>query len=165
MDDPLPLRDIHLPDSVAWWPPAPGWWLLPVVVLGLILLLRWLRTRPRSLRIDKGVRLEVESELAAWQQHGDPLRLLQSLSILFKRVGMTYLPRDQVAGRSGLAWIEQVDGLAGGRRFSPEVRELLATAPYRADIELDERQLNELVSQVRSWCADLPTRSGSRQGV
>ncbi len=22
----LPLRDLHLPDAVGWWPLAPGWW-------------------------------------------------------------------------------------------------------------------------------------------
>ena len=29
----LPLRDIHLPGSVGWWPPAIGWWLLAALVL------------------------------------------------------------------------------------------------------------------------------------
>jgi hypothetical protein len=35
------LRDIHGPDPVSWWPPAPGWWLL---ALGTILCL-WLLWR------------------------------------------------------------------------------------------------------------------------
>jgi len=35
-DDPssIPLRDIHLPDPIGWWPPAPGW----SIVLGLLVL-------------------------------------------------------------------------------------------------------------------------------
>jgi len=29
----LPLRDIHLPGPVGWWPPAIGWWLVAALVL------------------------------------------------------------------------------------------------------------------------------------
>lgn len=29
------LRDIHLPEPVSWWPPAPGWWLLIIITLAL----------------------------------------------------------------------------------------------------------------------------------
>ena len=34
--DPLAqLRDIHLPDTISWWPLAPGWWVL-IILLGLV---------------------------------------------------------------------------------------------------------------------------------
>lgn len=28
----LPLRDIHLPETIGWFPPAIGWWLLIIFV-------------------------------------------------------------------------------------------------------------------------------------
>jgi hypothetical protein len=34
--DPLAqLRDIHLPETISWWPLAPGWWVL-IILLGLV---------------------------------------------------------------------------------------------------------------------------------
>jgi len=48
----LELRDIHLPEGSLWWPPAPGWWLL-LVLLGLVSLAAWWslqRRRHPSLR-------------------------------------------------------------------------------------------------------------------
>ena len=44
------LRDIHLPEAIGWWPLAPGWWLLIILVcLGLITLARlFLRRRQAS---------------------------------------------------------------------------------------------------------------------
>jgi len=32
----LPLKDIHLPDAITWWPLAIGWWLLIVMVIAAI---------------------------------------------------------------------------------------------------------------------------------
>ncbi len=42
------LRDIHLPEAVHWWPPAPGWWLVAALLLALtIWLSRSLQARYR----------------------------------------------------------------------------------------------------------------------
>ena len=42
------LRDIHLPQAVHWWPPAPGWWIVAAVVLALMIWLsRYLQARYR----------------------------------------------------------------------------------------------------------------------
>ena len=42
------LRDIHLPQAVHWWPPAPGWWLVAALVLALtVWLSRYLQARYR----------------------------------------------------------------------------------------------------------------------
>ena len=47
----LPLRDIHLPLPVDGWPPAPGWWLVALVVASLVAagVVRWRRDRFRHL--------------------------------------------------------------------------------------------------------------------
>ena len=42
------LRDIHLPEAVHWWPPAPGWWIVTTLVLALLIwLVRYLQRRYR----------------------------------------------------------------------------------------------------------------------
>ena len=32
----LPIRDIHLPGMIAWWPPALGWWIVAAVALAAL---------------------------------------------------------------------------------------------------------------------------------
>ena len=35
------LADIHLPTEISYWPPAPGWWILSILVVrGVIYLLK-----------------------------------------------------------------------------------------------------------------------------
>lgn len=42
------LRDIHLPQAVQWWPPAPGWWIVTALTLALLVwLVRYLQGRYR----------------------------------------------------------------------------------------------------------------------
>ena len=66
-DDPLSqLKDIHLPASGGFWPPAPGWWLLAAMTLALLaaLVLWWRRRRRRN-----RWRRDAERLLAQLQDH------------------------------------------------------------------------------------------------
>ena len=62
-EDPLAqLRDLHLPQAVADWPPALGWWLLAGLVLfGLVWAMRALYRRYKS----KAYRRIAQRELKA----------------------------------------------------------------------------------------------------
>ena len=43
----LLLRDIHEPLAPSWWPPAPGWWLVALVLLAAVAWGGWRRWRRR----------------------------------------------------------------------------------------------------------------------
>ena len=46
----IPLRDLHLPEAVGWWPLAPGWWgVIALALIAAALLVRWyLQLRSQS---------------------------------------------------------------------------------------------------------------------
>ena len=60
----LPLRDLHLPEPVGWWPLAPGWWVILVIVataLGYVLwrlYRRWQFNAPRRFALRELARYE-----------------------------------------------------------------------------------------------------------
>ena len=62
----LPLRDLHLPDAIGWWPPAPGWWVvIALLAAGLGYLawrafLRWQFNGPRRYALRQLARYEAE---------------------------------------------------------------------------------------------------------
>ena len=90
------LKDIHVPLEPLWWPPAPGWWLLCLVVLILIsLALRWLRGWLRRQRPIKQARL-----LYAQLYHNYQAGLLSDYYRVDEPVGVQpYDPRDPLLGR------------------------------------------------------------------
>lgn len=128
----LPLRDLHLPEAVGWWPLAPGWW----VVLGLLaaalayLSWRWYRAwtynAPRRHALRELARIE-----AAYLEHRDPVELGRQLSELLRRGVLAYAPRQEVAGLTGEAWLAWLDDGMPVPYFHTEGGKNLLTLPYR----------------------------------
>ena len=159
----LPLRDIHLPDAVSWWPPAPGWWLL----LGLVALLvfaafrRWRRGRGRRAAV-----CHARRELAAIRQtfrlRPDRAGLARALSALLRRLAMSLYGRRDAAALTGEDWLAFLDQKAGGHAFTQGAGRGLIEAPYRADPEYDHAALLRLVSE---WIDKAAGRGRRHAGI
>jgi cbb3-type cytochrome oxidase subunit 3 len=61
----LPLRDIHLPEAIGWWPPAIGWWLLAILIPLFMALMFWLYkriTRKTVVKAAKKLLLQIKND-------------------------------------------------------------------------------------------------------
>ena len=160
--DKLPLRDIHLPEPISWWPPAPGWWLLVTLLLALValsFLLILLRRRGR-LRREAGIALEQIRN--SYEQQGDGTRLAADLSVLLRRIAISRYPQAEVASLTDSQWLTFLDrGIVNSKAangFSQGIGRMLTEDPYRLDMEIDAEGL---LSICQTWVQSLP--SGSKQ--
>lgn len=128
----LPLRDLHLPDPVGWWPPAPGWWLLAaVLVAGLAWLARgWLVKRRQSAARRHALK-RLEALVREYTQHGNAVTLGAEVSGLLRRTMLAYAPRGDVAGLTGEAWLAWLDRDLAKPHFSAGDGRPLIEWPYR----------------------------------
>ncbi len=159
--DSLLLRDIHLPDPVSWWPPAIGWWILLlislIVIWGLIAFIKKLK-RPV---LKKSAKAEIAMVLNDYNNHQNQHLLIQQLSITIKRIGISYLQRNQTAGISGVEWYAKINQLVEKNQFSDEVIKLLSQGPYQKKPELDDETVNQIINQTQRWVSALSKEKAS----
>ena len=128
----IPLRDLHLPDAISWWPLAPGWWVvIAVALLALGYLLRvWLRTRARGAARRYALR-QLDALVQAYEQHKDLVTFGAEASALLRRTMLAYAPRQDVAGLTGDAWLQWLDRDLAQPVFVNGPGRQLLDLPYR----------------------------------
>jgi len=146
----LQLRDIHLPAPPEFWPPAPGWWALAAIALGLAtwagaLLWRQLRVRRQRRRILALLdRMERSSNGAATPE------FLAQLSGLMRRLALMRFPRQEIASLTGIKWLQFLDRSGGNGQFSRGPGKVLAHGPYMRELP-DEIDSRALTTVIRRW--------------
>ena len=147
----LPLRDLHLPDPVGWWPLAPGWWFVLLLAAAALLFVTsravkwWRHNAPRRFALRELARYEAE-----YLQHRDPVLLGKQVSALLRRGMLAYAPRADVAGMTGEDWLLWLDRGMPLPYFHTDGGKSLLELPYRRpDDDLSDIDINALLAAVR----------------
>lgn len=164
----LPLRDIHLPGAVGWWPPALGWWLLAGVLLAALVVLgiQWFRGRHRRVALRAIGRVRV-----ALEQGAEPVACLQSVSTVLRRFAMTTAAarpapvESDVPGLIGESWLEYLDSRWGRTDFAGGPGRALLAAPYARPNSIARTTALELTALSAAWLAAQRRGDGSPVAV
>ena len=113
------LRDIVVPDPVPWWPPAPGWYVLFVVVAAVVGYLGF-----RAYRRYQANAYRREAKVLLERAQSDA-----EISAVLKRVAMVVEDRRKVAALTGEAWCEWLDD-RGVRAMTVEERRAMESSFY-----------------------------------
>jgi hypothetical protein len=151
----IPLRDLHLPEPIGWWPLAPGWWLLLALVAAIagryawLAFKTWQRGRPRRIAL-----AELDKLSSAHAADGDLVQLAKGLSALLRRAMLAYAPRSDVARLTGPDWLRWLDRGLAEPVFSAGAGQSLGWLPYRAPrADGDAVDVTALVAAVRQRLA------------
>lgn len=142
------LKDIHLPSSIGWWPLAPGWYVLMILIFLMVFVISYLFYRRAQ---DAKPKLQALKLLKKYQQHyeKEPNSQMTSarVSELLRRVALVYFPREQVASLHGESWIAFLNQTGKGIDFEP-IQYMLLELPFKAQ---DSINLNPLFTRVETW--------------
>jgi hypothetical protein len=148
----IPLRDLHLPEMIGWWPLAPGWWFLIVLVaagLGYLTyqsFAKWRRNAARRIALRELARIQHE-----YKDGVDEISLAIELSELLRRTMLAYAPRNEVAGLTGESWLRWLDRGLDDRPFSEGSGQNVESLPYRSrDAIADDVDVEGLIKAVKT---------------
>lgn len=146
------IDEIILPEAVGWFPLAPGW-----KVLGLIVLLLMLFQAIRLVKIWWRNRYRREA-LRQLSDRGKGKKLQEVVALLPHFLKITALhayPRREVASLSGEDWLRFLDSHYSGPSFLDGAGRNLLLVAYLPEEQwkLDKEQSETLLSMSRQWIA------------
>jgi len=143
------LNDIVAPGPVAWWPLAPGWYLLlsaGAVVLAVLALRYWRRWRSNAYRRQA---LRELSSIRGGVSGAGPGQLPE----LLKRAALSAWRREEVASLSGSAWHRFLDQSAGVELFCSGAGDTLDRLSYAGSDTFDAKdpEMARLFEAAETW--------------
>lgn len=140
------LRDVHQPGTVGWWPLAPGWWILAILIISAVvatILIRRHRSRITAFR-KEALRLLGEAH-QDWKNASDSSVYLGRCAAILRRVLLHQRGRKEVAHLSGDEWRQLLQ--AADAQLSESSLNALLVEQYRSNPEFDGEMLYQDLCQ------------------
>ena len=142
------LKDIHLPESIGWWPLAPGWYGVMVLILFLIMALAYIAYKRHANALAKNQALELLNRYKEQYEKDHNAQLASArVSELLRRVALVYYPRAEVASLHGDAWVAFLNQTSKGIDFKP-VKSMLLDSPFKTSETVN---LKPLILRAQRW--------------
>lgn len=152
---PLALKDIHLPDGVSWWPPAPGYWLILFICITIIAFVFFIRHLKQRNRLKKAALEELALIKTHYQNNLDDKQIVMQLSALLRRTAISQFPRTDCASLTGKNWLSWLDKqFKNENSFSAGPGYLLTEFNYSNTTHAND--VKELLSLTEQWIKQLP---------
>lgn len=133
----LPLRDIKLPTEPGFWPLAPGWWILIVL---LVVLLLWLAIKWYRHSVKKSRWQEINQQLTvlenSYKKNNDNQQLLTDVSTFLRRFVKFQLKQHQATTLAGNSWVAYLNQFHSAQPFAP-YESALTVGVYQAQCDYD----------------------------
>lgn len=145
----LPLRDIISPLDQGWWPPAPGWWFVAIIVLYIVW--RLVRRLVNYFTYEfAGLRKAALQELAGLQNQAalSDHQFAEQVSALLKRVAVVRYAGHQPALLSGKDWLAFLDQTNPSQCFSQTGGEAIGHVQYQDQAKFDRCKL---ANAAQAW--------------
>ena len=144
------LRDLHLPADPIWWPPAPGWWLLAILLL--VAIVYGYRSLVRTIARRRPIRQArlLYEKLYSDYQKGllDGPTYLHQANELLKRLFIYGLHEDRARKANDASWLEFLDQQSGSRAFTEGPGAQLGNQRFRVHADADPQILHPILEQL-----------------
>ncbi|MFT6092172.1 MAG: hypothetical protein ACJA2Q_000054 [Pseudohongiellaceae bacterium] len=167
------LADIHLPEPVNFWPPAPGWWILATL---LLIMIAWIISKGfiisnrRKIKAQALVELdrcyssyvsELENESGS-DANRSKLSYANEANSVLKRVALVHFPGAAVAGLGGPEWVRFIRENGESTLLTTEISDALSHGRFQTKLEINVDEMNDFATQ---WIASLYDAQGQKQAV
>ena len=144
------LQDIHLPEPIGWWPSAPGWWLLTVlVVVALTFTIICIVRKHRNNLYRRQALAELEYLYRSNKSH--PAIFSHQLLALIRRTTIAAYPAAQLAPLPTRELLEAISDDENGTGFSCELRQQIDMLAYRKAPEYPASFSDDIYQATRQW--------------
>lgn len=165
------LADIHLPEPVSLWPPAPGWWILAILVLVLAL---WASRKGFAASRRSKIKAQALAELErCYSNYANDLgndssndsnrlmlRYVNEANSVLKRVALVHFPGTAVAGLGGPEWVDFIRDNGESGLLTSENADALSHGRFQTKLEINVDDMNNFATQ---WIASLYDSQGQLQ--